>query len=269
MQLRADQIEAQLGRGLKLLYTVYGDEPLLAQEAADAIRAAARAAGYIERKVFTVSGAHFDWSAVIAAAQSMSLFADRQLIEIRIPSGKPGKDGSEALQRYCEKLSDDVLTLVQLPRLDGQQTKSAWFSSLDAAGCSVRVDPVDRKALPAWIAQRLARQNQRVQAGEQGQHTLAFFADRVEGESSRVGDGASSARFGGAPSARVWRGEPASSSVRSASSTLSAISRYTGPGSGSVARVSACRTAARKSRRSAATSTALTSGRTIARWSSA
>ena len=181
MQLRADQIEAQLGRGLKLLYTVYGDEPLLAQEAADAIRAAARAAGYIERKVFTVSGAHFDWSAVIAAAQSMSLFADRQLIEIRIPSGKPGKDGSEALQRYCEKLSDDVLTLVQLPRLDGQQTKSAWFSSLDAAGCSVRVDPVDRKALPAWIAQRLARQNQRVQAGEQGQHTLAFFADRVEG----------------------------------------------------------------------------------------
>jgi hypothetical protein len=116
MQIRAEQLAAHLARGLKPLYTVHGDEPLQAQEAGDAIRAAARAAGYAERKVFTVSGAHFDWSGVLGAAQEMSLFADRQLIEIRIPSGKPGKDGSEALQRYCENLSDDVLTLVQLPR---------------------------------------------------------------------------------------------------------------------------------------------------------
>ena len=92
MQVRADQLDAHLGRGLRPVYTVFGDEPLLAQEAGDAIRAAARAAGFVERKVFTVSGAHFDWSAVIGAAQAMSLFADRQLIEIRIPSGKPGKD---------------------------------------------------------------------------------------------------------------------------------------------------------------------------------
>jgi DNA polymerase-3 subunit delta len=111
----------------------------------------------------------------------MSLFADRQLIEIRIPSGKPGTDGSEALQRYCEARSDDVLTLVQLPRLDGQQTKGAWFGALDAAGLCVRVEPIERKALPAWLAQRLARQGQRVQGGEAGQQTLAFFADRVEG----------------------------------------------------------------------------------------
>jgi hypothetical protein len=118
---------------------------------------------------------------VLGAAQEMSLFAERQLIEIRIPSGKPGKDGSEALQRYCDRLNDDVLTLVQLPRLDGQQVKGAWFSALDGAGLSVRVEPVERKALPAWLAQRLARQGQRVQGGEGGQHTLAFFADRVEG----------------------------------------------------------------------------------------
>ncbi|MDP3083190.1 MAG: DNA polymerase III subunit delta [Rubrivivax sp.] len=181
MQIKADQLAAQLGRGLKPLYTVFGDEPLLAQEAGDAIRAAARDAGYGERKVFSVSGAHFDWSAVLGAAQAMSLFADRQLIEIRIPGGKPGKDGSEALQRYCEHLSDDVLTLVQLPRLDGQQLKSAWFGALDSAGVTVRVEPIERRALPAWIAQRLARQGQRVLAGEAGQHTLAFFADRVEG----------------------------------------------------------------------------------------
>ncbi len=185
MQVRADQLDAHLGRGLRPVYTVFGDEPLLAQEAGDAIRAAARAAGFVERKVFTVSGAHFDWSAVIGAAQAMSLFADRQLIEIRIPSGKPGKDGSDALQRYCqhigEQTGDDVLTLVQLPRLDGQQLKSAWFGALDGAGLSVRVEPVERKSLPAWIAQRMARQDQRVQPGDAGQRTLAFFADRVEG----------------------------------------------------------------------------------------
>jgi DNA polymerase III subunit delta len=181
MQIRPEQLAAQLDRGLKPLYTVYGDEPLLAQEAGDAIRAAARAAGYTERKVFTVSGAHFDWSAVLGAAQAMSLFADKQLIEIRIPSGKPGKEGSEALQRYCEGLTDEVMTLVTLPKLDFQQSKAAWFAALDGAGTSVRVETLDRKQIPQWLAQRLARQQQRVQEGEAGQRTLAFFADRVEG----------------------------------------------------------------------------------------
>ena len=118
MQLRADQLETHLARGLKPLYTVWGDEPLLAQEAADTIRAAARASGCSERQVHTVSGAHFDWSSLLGASQAMSLFAQRQLIEIRIPGGKPGKDGSEALQRYCARLSEDVVTLVQLPRLN-------------------------------------------------------------------------------------------------------------------------------------------------------
>jgi DNA polymerase III subunit delta len=181
MQARADQLAQHLHRGLKPVYTVWGDEPLLAQEACDAIRAAARAAGYTERQVHTVAGAHFDWSGLVGAAQAMSLFADRQLIEIRIPSGKPGKDGSEALQRYCQTLGDDVLTLIQLPRLDRTQQQSAWFSALDGAGVTVRVDPVERRALPQWIAQRLAAQGQRVREGEDGQRTLAFFSDRVEG----------------------------------------------------------------------------------------
>jgi len=183
MHLKADQLAAHLAKGLRPLYTVYGDEPLLAQEAGDAIRAAARAAGYSERKVFTVgNAAHFDWSALIGAAQAMSLFAERQLIELRIPSGKPGKEGSEALQRYCESLgSDDVLTLVQMPKLDFQQQKSGWFAALDASGVMLRVEPVERRELPAWIARRLVAQGQRVADGEAGQHALAFFADRVEG----------------------------------------------------------------------------------------
>lgn len=181
MQVRADQLASQLARGLKPLYTVHGDEALLAQEAGDAVRAAARAAGYSERQVFTVSGAHFDWSGVLGAAQSMGLFADQKLIEIRIPSGKPGKDGSAALQQYCEQLPEGVLTLVHLPRLDRQQLQGAWFQALDRAGVTVRVDPVERHQLPAWIAQRLAAQGQRVPVGEAGQQALAFFADRVEG----------------------------------------------------------------------------------------
>ena len=185
MQVRADQLAAHLARELRPLYTVWGDEPLLAQEACDAIRAAARAAGCSERQVHTVAGAHFDWSSLLGAAQALSLFADRQLVEIRIPSGKPGKEGSEALQRYCESATHgagrDVITLVQLPRLDRMQQSSAWFTALDRAGVTVRVDPVERKDLPRWLAERLSAQGQRVAAGSDGQQALAFFADRVEG----------------------------------------------------------------------------------------
>jgi DNA polymerase-3 subunit delta len=181
MQLRADQLPAALQRGLRALYVVHGDEPLLAQEAVDAIRAAARRAGHAERSVHTVAGQHFDWSGLLGETQALSLFADRRLIEVRIPSGKPGKDGSEALQRLAAQLPDDTVIVVQLPRLDRTQQASAWFTALDGAGISVRVDPLERRALPQWIAQRLAAQGQQVEDGEAGQRTLAFFADRVEG----------------------------------------------------------------------------------------
>ena len=183
MQLAPAQLAAQLQRGLRPLYTLHGDEPLLVEEAADAIRAAARAQGYTERTVHTVAGAHFDWSAVLAAGGSLSLFADKQLIEIRIPSGKPGKDGSAALQQVAEgaAANEGTLTLVLLPRLDFATRKSAWFAALDGHGATLEFQAVERNALPQWITQRLARNGQRVAAGEEGQRTLQFFADRVEG----------------------------------------------------------------------------------------
>jgi DNA polymerase-3 subunit delta len=183
MQVAAAQIQAQLQRGLRSLYTLHGDEPLLLQEAADAIRAVARAQGYTERTVHTVAGAHFDWSEVLAAGGSLSLFADKQIVEIRIPSGKPGKDGSVALQQLAESAqgNDSTLTLVLLPRLDKQTRTGAWFGALESYGITVQVDPIERRALPQWIAQRLAAQAQRVAEGEEGQRTLQFFADRVEG----------------------------------------------------------------------------------------
>lgn len=183
MQLAPPQLAAHLQKGLRSLYTLHGDEPLLIQEAADAIRATARAQGYTERTVFTVAGAHFDWSAVLASGSEMSLFGDRQIVELRIPSGKPGKEGSAALQQLAEAAArnDSVLTLVLLPRLDAATQKTAWFMALDNLGVSIRIDAVTRQALPQWIAQRLALQQQRVLPGDEGQRTLQFFADRVEG----------------------------------------------------------------------------------------
>ena len=183
MQLPLDQLPSHLQRGLRPLYVLQADEPLLVQEASDAIRAAARAQGFAERTVHTVMGAHFDWSGVLAAAGSLSLFADRQLLELRIPTGKPGKEGGAAIAQLVASVqgNDAIMLLVLLPRLDKATRSAAWFEALEAAGVCVNIDPVERAALPGWIAQRLAQQGQRVAAGEEGQHTLAFFADRVEG----------------------------------------------------------------------------------------
>jgi DNA polymerase-3 subunit delta len=155
----------------------------LQQEAADAIRATARAQGYTERTVHTVAGAHFDWSEVLAAGGSLSLFADKQIVEVRIPSGKPGKEGSPAIQQLVESAqgNDSTLTLFMLPRLDTPTRRGAWFGALENGGVTIAVDTIERQALPAWIAQRLQRQGQSVVAGEEGQRTLQFFADRVEG----------------------------------------------------------------------------------------
>ena len=183
MQLALPQLAAHLQKGLRSLYILHGDEPLMQQEAADAIRASARAQGYTERSVHTVSGAHFDWSEVLAAGGSLSLFADKQIVEVRIPSGKPGKEGSTALQQLAASAqgNDSTLTLVLLPRLDAATRKGAWFGALENGGVSIQIDPVDRNALPQWIAQRLQQQGQSVAKGEEGQRTLQFFADRVEG----------------------------------------------------------------------------------------
>jgi DNA polymerase-3 subunit delta len=183
MQIAAPQLANHLQRGLKSLYVLHGDEPLLQQEALDAIRLHAKSLGYTERTSHTVAGAHFDWSEVLAAGGSLSLFADKQIVEIRIPSGKPGKDGSAALQQLAQQSqgNEDTLTVVLLPRLDKLTKATAWFIALENSGATLQVEPVDRQALPAWIAQRLAVQGQKVQAGEEGQRTLQFFADRVEG----------------------------------------------------------------------------------------
>ncbi|MGH8746217.1 MAG: DNA polymerase III subunit delta [Burkholderiales bacterium] len=175
MALRAEQLQAQLAKSLAPLYIVHGDEPLLALEAADAVRAAARKAGYREREVFFAERG-FDWSALLHAGASLSLFGDRKIVELRMPTGKPGVQGAQAIATYCARASADILTLVSLPRLDRATQASGWFAALAAAGVVVDVFPVERARLPAWIGERLARQRQRAQ-----REVLEFLADRVEG----------------------------------------------------------------------------------------
>jgi DNA polymerase-3 subunit delta len=160
---------------LKPLYVVYGDALLLAIEAADGIRNAARAAGYSERETF-VAEQHFKWAELKNSAQSLSLFADRKVIDLRIPTGKPGVEGGQALQDYVANMSPDILTLITLPRLDKTAQKSQWFTALERQGVMVTADDISRNALPGWIAGRLRRQEQSA-----NKDTLEFLADRCEG----------------------------------------------------------------------------------------
>lgn len=175
MQLRAEQLAAHLERELRPLYVLYGDEPLLVLEAADAIRAKARAAGYNEREVLTVLP-QFDWGQLLAVGGNMSLFGDRKLIDLRIPNGKPGKEGSTELQRWCQNLSSDNLLLITLPELDWREEKAAWFTSLASAGVVVKLNAPPLAELPGWIAGRLRRQQQSAEPD-----SLKFIAERVEG----------------------------------------------------------------------------------------
>lgn len=175
MRISTEQLPQHLARELKPLYTVFGDETLLALEASDRVRARARAEGHTEREVLTAD-AGFKWNELAFAGSSQSLFSSRRILDLRIPTGKPGAEGSEALQAYCEAPPQDTVTLVSLPGLDWRAQKAGWFEALDRAGIVIEAKPVARKALPEWLAGRLKAQNQ-----EADRETLDFIADRVEG----------------------------------------------------------------------------------------
>ena len=175
MRVDSEQLAQHLRRGLHPLYTVHGEEPLLALEAADRIRAHARAEGYTERELLIVESAA-DWARLAASGSSLSLFGSRRLLDLRIPSGKPGTEGAEALRRYAADLPPDTLTLITLPRLERATLDSSWFQSLDAAGVTVTANAVPLARLPQWLAGRLADQKQEVD-----RDTLQFLADMVEG----------------------------------------------------------------------------------------
>ncbi len=175
MNLRPDQLAAQLDKPLAPLWVLHGNEPLLVLEAADAIRAAARRQGYEERETLVV-GQGFRWDSLALAAGNMSLFGGAKLIDLRIPTGKPGRDGGDALQRYVAGLPGSTLTLVTLPEMDWQARKTSWFKAVADAGIAVELNAPERERLPEWIARRLALQKQSA-----APDALAFIAEHVEG----------------------------------------------------------------------------------------
>lgn len=175
MRVAAEQIKLHLQRGLESLYTIYGDEPLLALEAADSIRAAAKQAGFAEREILTADGG-FDWQRLTMSSRSPSLFADKKLIDLRVPSGKPGVEGAQAIEAFCSAVGPELLGLVQLPKLDRQAQGSKWFGALAHRGIVVSAKAVERGQLPQWLARRLAAQKQSADPD-----TLQFISDRVEG----------------------------------------------------------------------------------------
>ncbi len=175
MQLRAEELERHLARSLANLYIIHGDEPLQSLEAADAIRARARAQGFAEREVLAVERG-FDWKLLAASGANLSLFSSKKLIELRIPGGKPGTEGAAAIVQYCAAPAPDLLTVVSLPKLDRRTQETAWFRALTRAGVLINTFQVERAQLPQWIAARLARQKQKAD-----RETLQFLADSVEG----------------------------------------------------------------------------------------
>jgi len=175
VRIDSDQLQGHIGRALAPLYTVYGEEPLLALEAADLIRTKARAAGYSERQILTVESG-FDWSQLAMSGNSLSLFASQRLLELRIPTGKPGVEGAEQLTSYARRLPTDTLTLISLPKLDRAQQASAWFEALDQVGIIVAANPVTAARLTRWLSARLSAQGHSADEA-----ALQFLATRTEG----------------------------------------------------------------------------------------
>jgi len=176
MRLRAEQLEGHLARDLKPVYAVHGDEPLLALEAADAIRAAARRQGYADREVFE-AGRSLDWGEFHHAGASLSLFGGKKIVELRFSTGKVPAAAAEAIGKWCGDPNPDTLLLLTMPRPEGPGWwKSPWFVALDSAGVIAEVEPVTRAALPGWLQRRLARQKQSA-----AKDALDYLADRVEG----------------------------------------------------------------------------------------
>ncbi|MBC7489643.1 MAG: DNA polymerase III subunit delta [Glaciimonas sp.] len=175
MQLRIEALDTHLTKTVAQLYVITSDEHLLALEAANKIRKSARAIGCTERDVLIVDRS-FKWGELQTANQSQSLFGDKKLIELRIPTGKPGKDGSQALQQYAATLNPDNITIITLPKLDWATQKAAWVASLQQTSVYIDIPQIERPQLPNWIGVRMAVQQQSTD-----RQSLDFIADRVEG----------------------------------------------------------------------------------------
>ena len=175
MRLNIHQLPGHLKQPLLPVYLVAGDEPLQHGEALDAIRAAARAQGHLEREVLEHDH-NFDWNLLAAMADNLSLFGDRRLIELRLGSSKIGAEGSKALVEYLGRPPEDTVLLIIAPKLERSQNSSKWVKQIDAAGALLSIWPVDRNQLPGWLEQRMRSQGLQPAPG-----VAQWLAERVEG----------------------------------------------------------------------------------------
>ncbi|HKX55077.1 MAG TPA: DNA polymerase III subunit delta [Xanthomonadales bacterium] len=154
MNIRLDSLSGALARKLEPLYLLAGAEPLLVQESRDLIIQAARKQGFLERQIYQVDG-KFDWQELGMAGMEQSLFASRKIIDLRIPTGKPGTEGSNYFVHYCERPDPDVLLVISCGAWNGVARKSKWASELAKAGGLVEIWPVKPSELPDWITRRM------------------------------------------------------------------------------------------------------------------
>jgi DNA polymerase-3 subunit delta len=175
VKISGDNLSSSLARQLQTIYLVSGDEPLLVNEAADAIRATARGQGFVERELHVIERG-FDWQGLIAGSRSMSLFAERKIVEIRMANAAPGEQGADAIVELAEQSSPDTLVLIIAAKLDGRAQSSRWVSAVEKRGVLVQVWPIDLPRLPAWIRERLGRHKLQADAA-----AASLLAERVEG----------------------------------------------------------------------------------------
>jgi DNA polymerase III subunit delta len=175
MKLYPDKLESQLKQGLLPVYFFSGDEPLQLGEAADTVRKQARGEGFTEREVMHVDKG-FDWNELLASGNAMSLFAERKLIDLRLPSGKPGKDGAAALVEYAERPPEDTVLLITSGKIDKASQQARWYKALDKIGATLQVWPVDSADMPRWLEQRM-----RSRGLQPDKEAIAMVSDRVEG----------------------------------------------------------------------------------------
>jgi DNA polymerase-3 subunit delta len=174
MRLRPDQLQQNLKANLLPIYVVSGDETLLVQECCDAIRFNCRKQGFNREVLHVETG--FDWSELLASAAAMSLFSERKLIELRMPTGKPGDAGGKALTEYASNASPDNVLLIICNKLEGSSTRTKWYKNIEAAGASIQCWPIDAKQLPHWISQRLTAVGLKAD-----NEAIQMLAERVEG----------------------------------------------------------------------------------------
>jgi DNA polymerase-3 subunit delta len=176
MRLYPEKLAGHLQKQFLPVYLVSGDEQLLVQECCDLIRQKAREQGCNEREIIEGGATGFKWQDILHSASSMSLFADRKLVELRLPSGKPGAEGSKALCEYLDIASGDDVLLIVSGKIDKQSTNSKWYKALDKAGATIQVWPVDAKNLPRWLQQRVENAGMSID-----DDALQLLCDRLEG----------------------------------------------------------------------------------------